>query len=162
MRYFWNWWWLNRVRNHVDFIGCNYYFTDYYKGFKKISLRTPVSDLGWYMHPGGILSLLERIYAHYPGKPIIITENGVADSKDQYREWWLRDTMQAIDTAKSQDIPIFGYLHWSLLDNFEWAYGWWPKFGLVEVDRAHGMRRKIRPSAIWWASEIAKRKEKDE
>ncbi|MEI6237246.1 MAG: family 1 glycosylhydrolase [Candidatus Saccharibacteria bacterium] len=161
MRYFWNWWWLNKIKNQMDFIGFNYYFTDYYKGFNKINLKTPVNDLGWYMHPEGLLSLLERVAAHFPGKPIIVTENGVADSHDKYRQWWLHETMQSIDTAKSIDIPVIGYLHWSLLDNFEWAYGWWPKFGLVAVDRQNGNKRIIRSSALWWAKEIAKRRELD-
>jgi beta-glucosidase/6-phospho-beta-glucosidase/beta-galactosidase len=143
----------------MDFVGFNYYFTDYYQGFKKINLKTPINDLGWYMQPAGLLPLLERIDVHFPDKPIFVTENGVADSKDQYRQWWLHETMQAIDTAKSIGIPIKGYLHWSLLDNFEWADGWWPKFGLVEINREHDMKRIIRPSAIWWAKEIAKREE---
>jgi beta-glucosidase len=162
MRYFWNWWWLNRIKNQIDYVGVNYYFTDYYRRFAKVNLKTPVNDRGEYMFPEGLLSLLERVNAHFPEKPIIITENGVPDAKDQYREWWLDESLKAIDTAKSQDIPIIGYLHWSLLDNFEWSDGWWPKFGLVEVDREHGMRRKIRPSAYWWASEITKRRENDE
>ena len=158
MRYFWNWWWLNRIRNYQDFVGFNYYFTDYYKGFKRQNPTKPVNDLGWYMYPQGLLPLMQRIAAHYPGKPIIITENGLADSEDGERLWWLHETMKALDTAKSQDIPVIGYLHWSLLDNFEWAYGWWPKFGLVSVDREHGMKRTLRPSAIWYAKAIAKRK----
>jgi len=161
MRYFWNWWFLNRIKKQMDFVGFNYYFTDYYQGVKKIKLKSPVNDLGWYMLPEGLLSLLERVQAHFPGKPIFITENGVADAKDQYRQWWLHETMMAIDTAKSIGIPIKGYLHWSLLDNFEWADGWWPKFGLVEVDHQNNMQRKIRPSALWWASEIAKRRRQD-
>jgi beta-glucosidase len=65
--------------------------------------------------------------------------------------------MVALDTANSQQLPVIGYLHWSLLDNFEWATGWWPKFGLVEVDRTNGMRRTIRPSAKWWAQELENR-----
>jgi beta-glucosidase len=158
MRYFWNWWWLNRIKNQMDFVGFNYYFTDYYRRFTRVNLKTPVSDLGFYMFPEGLLSLFERINAHFPNKPIIVTENGVADAKDQYRQWWLSETMKAIDTAKSQNIPVIGYLHWSLLDNFEWADGWWPKFGLVEVDREHGMKRVIRNSAKWWAQEIARRR----
>lgn len=153
MRYFWNWWWLNHTKRYQDFIGFNYYFTDYYKAFKRQNPKSPLNDLGWYMNPGGILSLLQRIAYHYPGKPIIITENGLADANDKQRKWWIEETMQAIDTAKSQKIPIIGYFHWSLLDNFEWAYGWWPKFGLVEVDRKT-MKRKIRPSAIWWAKRL--------
>jgi beta-glucosidase len=159
MRYFWNWWFLNRIKQHQDYVGFNYYFTDYYKGTHRIDLKTPVNDLGWYMQPEGILSLLERIDVHYPGKPIFITENGVADHKDQFRQWWLNETMLAIDTAKSIGIPLKGYLHWSLLDNFEWAFGWFPRFGLVEIDHKDNMKRKIRPSAFWWAQEIAKRRE---
>ena len=161
MRYFWNWWWLNRLRNYQDFIGFNYYFTDYYRGFSKQNPKSPVNDLGWYMYPQGILPLMQRIAAHYPGRPIIITENGLADANDEHRQWWLSETMKALDTAKTQDIPMMGYLHWSLLDNFEWAYGWWPKFGLVAVDRENGMKRTVRPSAVWWAKEIAKRKSQD-
>lgn len=157
MRYFWNWWWLNRIKDYQDFVGFNYYFTDYYKGFKRQNPKKPVNDLGWYMNPAGILSLLQKIAYHYPGKPIIITENGLADANDKQRQWWIEKTMTAIDDARSQDIPVIGYLHWSLLDNFEWAYGWWPKFGLVEVDRHNNMKRKIRPSALWWAKELAKR-----
>jgi beta-glucosidase len=159
MRYFWNWWWLNRIKNQQDFIGFNYYFTDYYKGFHKINPTSPVNDLGWYMNPQGILPLIQRIAYHYPDKPIIITENGVADSSDQERLWWLHETIKALDTAKSQGLPLKGYLHWSLLDNFEWAYGWWPKFGLIEVDRENNMKRKPRPSALWYKQAIAKRQE---
>ena len=157
IRYFWNWWWLNKTRNQQDFIGFNYYFTDYYKGFSRVNPTSPINDLGWYMEPKGILPLLQRIAYHYPGKDIFITENGVADSKDVHRKWWLQETMIALDTARSQGVPVRGYLHWSLLDNFEWKYGWWPKFGLVEVDRENGMRRTIRGSAIWWAEELKRR-----
>lgn len=157
MRYFWNWWWLNRIKRYQDFIGFNYYFTDYYKLNKSVALKTPLNDLGWYMYPEGLLPLLQRIAAHFPGKPIIITENGLADANDKHRQWWLHETMQAVDTAILEGIPIVGYLHWSLLDNFEWDKGWWPKFGLVEVDRENDMKRTIRPSAKWWANELAQR-----
>lgn len=156
MRYGWNWWWLNRIRKYQDFVGFNYYFTDYYSKWHRRSPQTPVNDLGWYMEPKGILPLMRKIAKHYPGKPIFITENGVADADDKYRKWWLRETMQALDAARKEDIPITGYLHWSLLDNFEWAYGWWPEFGLVHVDRKNGMKRTVRPSAKWWAEEIRK------
>lgn len=159
MRYLWNWWFLNRIKRQQDFIGFNYYFTDYYKGFKRDNPSVPVSDLGWYMEPEGLYPILLRVHAHYK-KPIMVTENGVADADDQYRQWWLQETMVAMERALSEGVDIRGYLHWSLLDNFEWAYGWWPKFGLIEIDRKNRMKRKVRKSAQWYAARIAK--EQDE
>ncbi len=168
MRYLGNWWFLNRIKRYQDFIGFNYYFTDYYrvgsfkdvlglKFFYKVNPSVPLSDLGWYMEPEGIYHLMVRIWSHYK-KPIIITENGLADANDQYRRWWLEESMIAIEKALSEGVRVQGYLHWSLLDNFEWAYGWWPKFGLVAVDRANGMKRTVRPSAKWWAMWLANKK----
>lgn len=156
MRYFWNWSFLKRIKNQQDFIGFNYYFSDYYTGLaKRQNPKVPVSDLGWYMEPEGLYPLLLRVWARFK-KPIFITENGVADANDEYRRWWLEETMIAMERAISEGVDLRGYFHWSLLDNFEWAYGWWPKFGLVEVDREHGMKRTIRPSAKWWADELKK------
>ncbi len=156
MRYFWNWWFLRRVRREQDFIGVNYYFSDYYRfalPFKIDDPKVPLSDVGSYMEPEGIYPLLLRIWAHY-GKPIIVTEGGLADSQDEYRRWYIEETIVAIERALSEGVDVRGYMHWSLLDNFEWSYGWWPKFGLVSVDRKHGMKRQIRPSAKWYAQRI--------
>lgn len=157
MRYGWNWWFLNRVRRYQDFVGFNYYFTDYYHGFHRDNPKVPVSDLGWYMEPEGLYPLLLRAWKHYR-KPIMITENGVADEQDQYRQWWLQETIVAMEKALSEGVQVAGYFHWSLLDNFEWAYGWWPKFGLISVDRGQSMKREIRPSARWFAKEIGQRR----
>jgi len=156
MRYFWNWWFLNRTKRHQDFIGINYYFTDYYTGVgKKINPTVPVNDLGWYMEPEGIYPLLLRTWTRYK-QPIFITENGLADASDEHRRWWLEETIVAMERAISEGVDLRGYFHWSLLDNFEWKYGWWPEFGLVKVDRKHGMQRTVRPSAKWFAEMIAK------
>jgi beta-glucosidase len=156
MRYLWNWWFLRRIRKQQDFVGFNYYFSDYYTGvFKRENPKTPLSDLGWYMEPEGLYPLLLRIWSRYK-KPIIITENGVADAKDEYRRWWIEESIVAMERAISEGVKIKGYFHWSLLDNFEWSDGYWPKFGLVEVDREHGMKRAIRPSAKWLADRIEK------
>lgn len=157
MRYSWNWWFMYRTKNQQDFIGFNYYFTDYYKGFRRANPNVPLSDMGWYMEPEGLYPLLVRIWAHYK-KPIFVTENGVADAHDQYRSWWLEETIIAMERALSEGVQLKGYFHWSLLDNFEWKYGWWPKFGLVAVDREHGMKRTVRPSAKWLAGFIEKQK----
>ncbi len=152
MRFFWNWWFYNRIRKTQDFIGFNYYFTDYYRVIHRDNPEVPTNDLGWYMEPEGLYPLLLRVWARYR-KPIIITENGVADGHDQYRQWWLGESIVAMERALSEGVRLVGYYHWSLLDNFEWAYGWWPKFGLVEVDRKT-MKRTIRPSAKWFAKEV--------
>jgi beta-glucosidase len=164
MRYFWNWWFLNRIQAYQDFVGFNYYFTDYYqfggyKGKKNIDVfhrenpNFPKNDLGWYMEPEGIYPLIIRVWNHYK-KPIIIAENGLADSKDEYRRWWIEETIIAMERAMSEGVQIKGYFHWSLLDNFEWAYGWWPKFGLIAVNR-QTMKRTVRPSAVWFSKKIA-------
>ncbi len=154
MRYGWNWWFLRRIRKQQDFVGFNYYFTDYYTGLiKRKNPQVPISDLGWYMEPEGIYPLLTRIWAHYK-KPIFITENGLADGHDEYRRWWLEETIVAMERAISEGVDLRGYFYWSLLDNFEWNKGWWPKFGLVAVDREHGMKRTIRPSAEWLAERL--------
>lgn len=167
MRYGWNWWFLNRIRKCQDFVGINYYFTDYYelgdhRGTKNIEFfhradpNFPKNDLGWYMEPEGVYPLLLRTWSHYK-KPIIITESGLADEQDEYRQWWLAESMVAMERAISEGVDLRGYFYWSLLDNFEWAYGWWPKFGLIHVDRVHGMKRTVRPSAKWWAEWLKRR-----
>ncbi|HSX23535.1 MAG TPA: family 1 glycosylhydrolase [Candidatus Saccharimonadales bacterium] len=154
MRYFWNWWFYKRVRRQQDFVGFNYYFTDYYTGvLNRENPKVPINDMGWYMEPEGLYPLLVRTWTRFK-KPIYVTENGVADETDQYRRWWLEESLVAMERAISEGVDLRGYFYWSLLDNFEWAYGWWPKFGLVEVDREHGMKRTIRPSAKWFAKRI--------
>jgi beta-glucosidase len=156
MRYAWNWWFLLRIRRYQDFAGFNYYFTDYYKGVRRDSPKIPINDLGWYMEPEGLYPLLVRVWARFK-KPIIVTENGVADMNDEHRRWWIEESMIAMERAISEGVEVKGYLHWSLLDNFEWAYGWWPKFGLIAVDRKT-MKRTIRPSAKWWAEYLRNQK----
>ena len=154
MRYAWNWWFLFRIRRQQDFIGLNYYFSDYYSSLLKTeNPSVPVSDMGWYMEPEGLYPLLLRAWAHF-GKPIFITESGVADQHDQYRRWWIEESIIAMERALSEGVKLEGYFHWSLLDNFEWTMGWWPKFGLVQVDCEHGMKRTVRASAQWFAEKI--------
>lgn len=156
--YQWNWWWTNRIRHHMDFIGFNYYFTDYYQGFKKMNPPSPLNDLGWYMEPAGLADITTKAWIRYR-KPLLITENGLADASDEQRQWWLKETMQALVTARKAGADVIGYLHWSLLDNFEWKYGWWPRFGLIKIDRARDNKRLVRQSAIWWAKVLDKLKQ---
>lgn len=154
--YAWNWWWLNRIKRNQDFVGINHYSTDYYKGwFRRENPKKPVNDLGWYMEPSGLHEMLLKTCRRYK-KPIIISENGLADERDKHRKWWLEETLGAMEKAIADGVDLKGYLHWSLLDNFEWDKGWWPKFGLIEVDRENNMKRTVRPSAKWFADEIKK------
>jgi beta-glucosidase len=153
MAYIQNWWFLDRIRGTLDFVGVNYYMTSYitWRGRAQYP-PSPKSDAGWYMEPAGIGRILTATWQRYR-RPIIITENGLADAQDKYRKWWLEETIAAMRRALASGVDLRGYLHWSLLDNFEWAFGWWPKFGLVAVDRKT-MKRTIRPSARWLAGQI--------
>jgi beta-glucosidase len=156
MRYFWNWWFINRIKKHQDFVGVNYYYSDYYKNFaKKDNPTVPLSDVGAYLEPEGLYPLLLRAWTHYK-KPLIVTESGVADAHDQHRQWWIEESIIAMEKAISEGVKLQGYFHWSLLDNFEWSFGWWPKYGLIEIDRKNDMKRKIRPSAHWFAKTVKK------
>lgn len=158
MRVFWNWWFLRRIRRHQDYVGFNYYFTDYFRGFmNRENPKVPLNDLGWYMEPEGLYPLLIRVWVRYK-KPIIVTENGVADRNDEYRRWWIEESIVAMERAMSEGVDLRGYMHWSLLDNFEWKYGWWPEFGLVHVNKKT-MERTIRPSAKWLAKRLEQHKQ---
>lgn len=151
--WWWNWSWLNWARQH-DFVGFNYYFTDYRKGLSILpdaNPPEPKNDLGWYMEPAGIKDVIIDCARRWPNTPILITENGVADMHDTHREWWISETIQAIKEARDEGAHVIGYLHWSLLDNFEWQYGWFPKFGLFKVDH-DTMKRTEKASTKAWSA----------
>jgi beta-glucosidase len=84
------------------------------------------------------------------GKPIYITENGVADARDKFRAWFILETLRGVAKSIEQGIDVRGYFHWSLMDNFEWEKGFWPRFGLIEIDYG-SLRRNPRPSARLYA-----------
>lgn len=149
-----DYWFLNRIRRHMDWLGVNYYFANRYVGGRVSNENIRTSDLGWDMQPDRLEYVLKRLYAVYK-KPIIVTESGVADRNDQYRRWWIAHSIAAIHSAMQSGVKVLGYLHWSLLDNFEWAYGKWPRFGLVEVDYTT-QARTVRPSAVWYGKVIKK------
>jgi len=97
---------------------------------------------------------IDNMWSTYK-KPIIISENGLADRNDKNRKWWLEETFASLKKSKNSGVDLIGYLHWSLLDNFEWAYGWWPNFGLISVDREN-MKRTKRKSSEYYSSFITK------
>jgi beta-glucosidase len=145
---------LRKVIKRCDFIGINYYFSDRVYGYRVHNPEIRVSDTGWDMQPHYLVRALEQLYETYD-KPILITENGVADMNDEHRQWWLAQTIVAMHEATGKGVALLGYLHWSLLDNFQWDKGFWPRFGLFAVDyRTFG--RKPRPSALWLAKLLKK------
>lgn len=128
----------------LDFFGVNFY--------SRLHLRCPgkertigdfryrdasgagVTDNGWEIVPDALESLL--IDAASVEKPLVVTENGLADAADRLRPSFLEQHVAAIERVERRGVPIHGYFHWSLLDNYEWLDGFGPKFGLYEVDRA--------------------------
>lgn len=148
-------WYLNRINNYFDYIGANWYHHDrliWYPPFRK-NLNEKVTDRGWEIYPEGIYIVLKN-YQKYE-KPIYILENGIADADDSMRLNFIKDHLSYVHKAISEGVDVRGYFYWSFLDNFEWAEGFWPRFGLVEVDYKTQARR-IRPSALVYA-DICKR-----
>jgi len=135
---------------YYDFLGLNYYHVDRRIPGSFISLPKQEMDpeMNWEIYPKGIYYVLKQLTRFK--RPIYITENGTADVKDLTREKFIKDHLYWIHKAIQNGVDIRGYLYWSLLDNFEWAHGYKPKFGLVEVD-FNNFERHIRPSALEYA-----------
>ena len=131
---------LRKIEDRQDFIGLNYYFHKKFSDKK----RYEKSDLGWDIYPKGIYNVLMELKRYH--KPVYVTENGIADAKDTKRAKFIKEHLYWVKRAIDDKIDVRGYFYWSLLDNFEWADGFGPRFGLVEVDY-ETMERKIRPSA---------------
>lgn len=129
------------VRGHFDFFGLNYYRRTPLLG----ETRRQVSDIGWEVYPQGLYRMVRGAYKRFR-KPIVITENGIADTTDAKRAAYIRSHLHALEKAINKGIDVCGYFYWSLLDDFEWDSGFGPRFGLVEVDYKT-LERKIRPSA---------------
>ena len=150
--WFWNDYFLEKINGFSDFIGLNHYHHSRINyGFNR-NENKKVSDMGWELYPESMYYVLTGLRKY--NLPIYITENGLADADDLQREWFIKESLANIVRAISEGADVRGYLHWSLLDNFEWDKGFWPRFGLVEIDY-QTMERKIRPSAQAYA-EICK------
>ena len=103
------------------------------------------TQMGWEIHPEGLLKALRS--AARAGLPLVVTENGIATSNDSERIDYLESHLASVLEALSEGIDVRGYMYWSSFDNFEWAEGYRPQFGLVGIDRANDLRREVRPSA---------------
>ena len=171
----------------VDFTGVNYYFPRLVapRGPASPSLLgrwqdiaadqlppppdAPRTEMGWWVEPKGLSRLLHATHWR-TGLPLVLTENGTAtgdepgtvlapdtqlDDVDRVR--YLHDHLEQVAAVRRAGVPVQGYFAWSLLDNYEWAYGYRPRFGLVHVDFGTGARTP-KASARWYAEVIRSRR----
>lgn len=137
-------------KSTLDYLGMNQYGRSLVTGktsapfYETSSGNGEKNDLGWEIWPDALVDAVKTAYDTYR-LPVLITENGLADAKDEKRPRFLEGHFKAMEKIQSLKLPLLGYLHWSLTDNFEWARGLTPRFGLVEIDYANGTR-KPRPS----------------
>ncbi len=155
-----------RVRLHrgktLDFMGLNYYTRNFVhnRGFRIPGIYGDVCPVGhhpdvmkknslnWEVYPMGLAQLVKD-FSKYK-LPIIIAENGISTAQDAQRSEFIVEHLRQLAKAMEWGAPVIGYFYWSLLDNFEWADGFEPRFGLIEVDYKT-QERTIRPSALLYA-----------
>jgi len=137
-------------RKNADFIGIDYYTSFYIKGLWPHAPAQYRSEVGWWVNPKGLEHILLQLNKY--NIPIYVTENGLADADDKLRAQFIRGHLIACARAIKQGVNLKGYFHWSLMDNYEWHQGFWPKFGLVEIDRENNLERKPRMSFYYYAN----------
>jgi len=151
----------------LDFIGLNYYFRQIISSAPKLTSpgdlmgrvrcdddryrMSAKNDLEWEIYPEGLYHVLKKVQEYH--LPILITENGMSGS-DEVRVQFIHDHIESVYRAIQDGVNVIGYLHWSLLDNFEWSLGYGPKFGLIEVDLKNFKRRPKNSSKYY--AEICK------
>lgn len=148
VNFFTSFYFADKMQHFSDFLGVNYYFP--YRIGKTKNERT---DMNWEIYPKGLYDSIMASWERYK-LPIFITENGIADAKDTKRATYIRKHLLAVNKAISEGAEVNGYFYWTLLDNLELAEGYWPKFGLVEVN-FENLERRIKKSALTYV-EIAK------
>lgn len=155
-QYFRDDYFVKKIIKSCDFIAINYYSSDRIYGYRVHNPGRHISDTGSDMAPENLEYVLVRLYEKYK-LPIMITGNGLADSDDENRKWWLMETIVAMQKALASGVKLEGYLYSSLLDGFEWDKGFWPRTGLVAVDRST-LERTPRASAKWFGKVILRLK----
>lgn len=167
LEYIRNWRFADATKNYCDFFGVQFYQSQ----LIGLSLRNgkwgpisarpifgkPLDDLGWAINPEGIYHLLKKMSRYK--KPLYITESGIADAKDINRPKFIEETLNWISKARAEGVDVRGYFYWTFMDNYELPEmrGFWPRFGLVEVDHKT-QERKIRPSALIYKQIIQSQK----
>jgi beta-glucosidase len=133
------------------------------EGVVHLPQAVPTTDMGWPVDPSGLSDLLIRLGRDHPGTPLIVTENGAAyvdvpdgdRIADQERIEYLAAHLRAAHTAIAAGVDLRGYLAWSFMDNFEWAFGYDQRFGLVHVD--YRTQRRLPKDSARWFREVIER-----
>jgi beta-glucosidase len=151
------WLWHGRVvrdtARAIDWVGVNYY-SRVRVGWPPVRDEAAAdphagagnrTDFGWEIYPAGLFNVLRRVGRL--GKPVFVTENGISDADDDQRPSYIVEHVRQLHRALRAGVDVRGYMHWSLMDNFEWAEGYTQRFGLVAVDFTT-QQRTPRPSAF--------------
>lgn len=155
---------LARIAAPIDFLGVNYYSRGFISADGNAKPQDAAyTEMGWEVYPQGLTDLLVRLQRDYPIPPLFITENGAAypdtldgdHVHDGERVRYFETHLDAVAHAARLGVPVHGYFAWSLMDNFEWAYGYSRRFGLVYVDYGN-QRRVLKDSARWYRDLLAR------
>lgn len=164
---------MEKINQEIDFLGINYYTRAVVKYNSKEQLNyrevkpegRQYTDMDWEIYPEGLYEILKYVNQNYTDIPLYITENGAAfadqiskDGKphDQNRINYLKEHFKSAYRALTDGIPLKGYFVWSLMDNFEWAFGYSKRFGLIYIDYANNQKRILKDSARWYKEVIKK------
>ena len=136
-----------------DFIGVQNYTRELVgpEGSITAPVGADVTDMGHEFYPEALAHIIRKVASDYHGD-IIVTENGVAAENDVLRVRFIRRALEGVEDCIAEGIPVKGYLHWTLLDNFEWQKAYSVKFGLIAVDRAT-QERTVKPSLAYLGSQ---------
>jgi beta-glucosidase len=164
---------LDIISAPVDYIGINYYSRNVVSYDENGDIKTVKQEgadhthIGWEIYPQGLTDLLVRLKARYSNlPPLYITENGAAGDDhcvdgevlDEQRVNYFQEHLNAVDTAMRAGVQVNGYFAWSLMDNFEWAFGYAQRFGMVHVDY-QTQKRTLKQSAIAYRNMLVTRSE---
>ena len=146
--------WLEGARGD-DFVGVQSYSRMRYgpDGLLPPPDDSVVTQMGYEFYPEALEATIRHSIA-VSGSPAIVTENGIGSEDDSLRIEFIRRALNGVANCLRDGLDVRGYVHWSAFDNYEWIYGFRPKFGLIEVDRTT-QARKAKPSALYFG-EIAR------
>ena len=143
-----------REGRYYDALGINYYSRSWVSKIGDAARPgAELNDLGWEIYPEGLERVARWAHDRWPA-PIWVTENGAADNTERFRTQFLHDHLEIVSAARATGLPFERFYHWCFVDNWEWAEGEVPRFGIVALDYAT-QERTVKPSGRFYADVIA-------